>query len=473
MKQRAYALDALRGYAIITMVLSATVVAGILPEWMYHAQTPPPTHAYQPEISGLTWVDLVFPFFLFAMGAALPFSIGSRLERGHKWWKVALDVVLRWLQLAFFAIFIQHFYPYVLSAPQDLRSWLLALAAFAVLFPMFMRFEKVPMWGRVAIKVGAYALALTMLLTTTYADGRTFSPDFSNIIILILSNVALFAGVVYMATSVGCLRGRGRWVRLVLFALLALLVLGGDVEGSWAGDILHYSPLWWLLRMDYLRYLLILLPAMEAGEMLRESMSGAAEATEHNAKHNRLATVLGIAALVLIVATLGAVQNHRIALWAVALVATLTVMYVVARRVGGSMGTLWRRLVLLAVVLLALGVMAEPLQGGIKKDPATLGYLFTTAGLAVVALVALSVAVDYFGHRKALAFLWQSGQNPMVAYVACDLVVYPLLNITGGVALLWPLYGLPWLGALHGVILTTVTVLITMLSTRLKWFWRT
>ena len=110
MKQRAYALDALRGYAIITMVLSATVVAGILPEWMYHAQTPPPTHAYQPEISGLTWVDLVFPFFLFAMGAALPFSIGSRLERGHKWWKVALDVVLRWLQLAFFAIFIQHFY---------------------------------------------------------------------------------------------------------------------------------------------------------------------------------------------------------------------------------------------------------------------------------------------------------------------------------------------------------------------------
>ena len=253
MKQRAYALDALRGYAIITMVLSATVVAGILPEWMYHAQTPPPTHAYQPEISGLTWVDLVFPFFLFAMGAALPFSIGSRLERGHKWWKVALDVVLRWLQLAFFAIFIQHFYPYVLSAPQDLRSWLLALAAFAVLFPMFMRFEKVPMWGRVAIKVGAYALALTMLLTTTYADGRTFSPDFSNIIILILSNVALFAGVVYMATSVGCLRGRGRWVRLVLFALLALLVLGGDVEGSWAGDILHYSPLWWLLRMDYLR----------------------------------------------------------------------------------------------------------------------------------------------------------------------------------------------------------------------------
>lgn len=472
-RPRAYALDALRGYAIITMVLSATVVAGILPEWMYHAQTPPPTHAYMPEISGLTWVDLVFPFFLFAMGAALPFSIGSRVERGERWWRVALDVVLRWLQLAFFAIFIQHFYPYVLSSPQDLRSWLLALGAFAVLFPMFMRFERVPLWGRVAIKVGAYGVAVAMLLTTTYASGRTFSPEFSNIIILILSNVALFAGVVYLATSAKCLKGSGRWIRLVLFGLLALLVLGGDVEGSWASNTLRYSPVWWLLRMDYLRYLLILLPAMEAGEMLRESMRETSVATERGRSNDRWAAVLATAAVALIVATLCAVQNHQIGLWAVLAAAIFVVMVVASRRVAGAMGTLWQRLTLLAVVLMALGVMAEPLQGGVKKDPATLSYLFTTAALAVSALVALSVWVDYFGWRKALSFLWQSGQNPMVAYVACDLVVYPLLNITGGVALLAPLYGSPWLGALHGVLLTTVTVLITMLTTRQKWFWRT
>lgn len=472
-RQRAYALDALRGYAIITMVLSATVVAGILPEWMYHAQTPPPTHAYVPEISGLTWVDLVFPFFLFAMGAALPFSLGSRLERGERVWRVVLDVVLRWLQLAFFAIFIQHFYPYVLSAPQDLRSWLLAMGAFAVLFPMFMRFERVPMWGRVAIKVAAYGVAVAMLLTTSYAGGRTFSPDFSNIIILILSNVALFAGVVYVATSVKCLQGRGRWVRMVLFGMLALLVIGGDVEGSWAQNVLHYSPVWWLLRFDYMRYLLILLPAIEAGEMLRESMKNSDNPTPHNDKSHRWAIILAVAAVALVVGTLGTVQNHEIALWAVVATALLLVMWAAASRIDGSMGTLWRRLTLIAAVLLALGIMAEPLQGGVKKDPATLGYLFTTAGLAVAALVALSVTVDYFGCRKATAFLWQSGQNPMVAYVACDLLVYPLLNITGGVALLAPLYGSPWLGALHGVVLTALTVVITMLTTRLKWFWRT
>lgn len=40
--RRASSLDALRGYAILTMVLSATVVYGILPAWMYHMQEPPP-----------------------------------------------------------------------------------------------------------------------------------------------------------------------------------------------------------------------------------------------------------------------------------------------------------------------------------------------------------------------------------------------------------------------------------------------
>ena len=50
MNQRALALDALRGYAIITMVLSATIISSILPGWMSHAQTPPPEHIFNPEI---------------------------------------------------------------------------------------------------------------------------------------------------------------------------------------------------------------------------------------------------------------------------------------------------------------------------------------------------------------------------------------------------------------------------------------
>ncbi len=41
MNKRAFS-DALRGYAIITMVLSGTIASGVLPGWMYHAQVGPP-----------------------------------------------------------------------------------------------------------------------------------------------------------------------------------------------------------------------------------------------------------------------------------------------------------------------------------------------------------------------------------------------------------------------------------------------
>ena len=112
MNNRALALDALRGYAIITMVLSATIVTHVLPGWMSHAQTPPPDHVFNPLLPGITWVDLVFPFFLFAMGAAFPFSIRKRAEKGDSKLKLVYEAVKRGIQLTFFAIFIQHFYPH-------------------------------------------------------------------------------------------------------------------------------------------------------------------------------------------------------------------------------------------------------------------------------------------------------------------------------------------------------------------------
>lgn len=59
-------LDALRGYAIFTMILSGSIAhGGILPPWMFHAQVPPPNHQFNPNLPGITWVDLVFPFLFF------------------------------------------------------------------------------------------------------------------------------------------------------------------------------------------------------------------------------------------------------------------------------------------------------------------------------------------------------------------------------------------------------------------------
>ncbi len=49
-------------------------VAGVsgTPAWMKH---------FPPGTDGMTFVDVVFPAFLFIVGMSIPFAIGKRLER--------------------------------------------------------------------------------------------------------------------------------------------------------------------------------------------------------------------------------------------------------------------------------------------------------------------------------------------------------------------------------------------------------
>ncbi len=56
--ERTNSLDALRGY--------------ISPARKSHKQAPPPYRALRPDKPGLSLANLVFPFFLFSMGAAIP-----------------------------------------------------------------------------------------------------------------------------------------------------------------------------------------------------------------------------------------------------------------------------------------------------------------------------------------------------------------------------------------------------------------
>ena len=463
--RRAYSLDALRGYAILTMVLSATVAGGILPGWMYHAQTPPPTHEFNPLLPELTWVDLVFPFFLFAMGAAFPFSIKKRHEKGESRLRLVIDAVLRGFQLAFFAIFIQHFYPYMLSSPQDLRSWLLAIICFAVLFPMFMRLPwNMPQWAHVAVKVGAYAVAAIMLAFTDYAVGA-FNLYTSNIIILLLANMAVFGSIVYIFTM-------DNWLaRIVVMAILLGITLGGDIAGSWTKAVFDYSPLPWLYKFDYLKYLFIVLPGSMAGDYLLQCMrSDNADGRETGRWR---AWVCMMLALTIIVSNLVCLYGrHLMANIVISLILLLVMKLVLLRPVGSA--RLWTRLLELGAALLLIGLCFEPYQGGIKKDYATISYFFVTSGLACMALIVFHVICDYFKYRRSTAFLVMSGQNPMVAYVAGDLLIMPVLNLCGVLAPFMALMGTsPWLGFLQGVVLTTLSLLVTMFFTRIKWYWRT
>lgn len=102
--RRITSIDALRGLVIFTMIYVndiAGVSSRIVPAWMRHFHGK----------SGMTFVDLVFPAFLFIVGMSVPFALGTRLGRGEPLWKCLLHVIVRTLSLLLIGILIVNEWP--------------------------------------------------------------------------------------------------------------------------------------------------------------------------------------------------------------------------------------------------------------------------------------------------------------------------------------------------------------------------
>src|SRR6267143_5201772 len=58
--------------------------------------------------SGMTFVDLVFPAFLFIVGMSIPLALGGRLGKGQSPWEILPHVVIRTLSLIAIGILMVH-----------------------------------------------------------------------------------------------------------------------------------------------------------------------------------------------------------------------------------------------------------------------------------------------------------------------------------------------------------------------------
>ena len=79
-----------------------------------------------------------------------------------------------------------------------------------------------PDYLRLAIKVIAYSIGIVMLLNIHYANERVFSPGYSNIIILVLANMAIFGSIIYAFTI------NHPWVRIAILPFVAAILLGSE-----------------------------------------------------------------------------------------------------------------------------------------------------------------------------------------------------------------------------------------------------
>jgi predicted acyltransferase len=482
-QNRAYALDALRGFAILAMLLSGQLPFDehALPAWMYHAQVPPPNFEWNPHVYGITWVDLVFPFFLFSMGAAFPLAFARRMEQRTPAWKLAWFILERGFLLGFFALYVEAIRPYILSNHPTAATYWLALLGFFLLFPILTRLpQKWPAILRGNIKAVGWLGALLFLLRAHYPENSPHGPGFSlersDIIIIVLANMAVFGSVIWILTRKQLLPRLG-----VLGILLAIRLsnmpqpVDGWVSELWQWPHEHFK---WIYRLYYTQYLCIVIPGTIAGDLIlqwiRQSQSAAATdfATVKSWSLLRLMAicammfafvlelVIGLKARWLLPTTLTTFVLCGLGWWLMA-------------KPGDDTERLFKSLFLWASYWLILGLFFEPYEGGIRKDKATVSYYFITSGLANCVLIGFSIIIDVFNRRRWLQLLIDNGQNPMIAYAGINNFIIPILGLTYADHWLNDFVKTPWRGFLRGVIITLLMGITVSFLTRRKIFWRT
>lgn len=135
--RRITSIDALRGIVMFTMIFVnelSGVSHEIVPDWMrhYHGQ------------SGMTFVDVVFPAFLFIAGMSIPFAIGSRIEKGEPLWNTVLHILTRAASLILIGVLMVNDAPDSAKLGWSAKLWLTLMYLSAICAFCFFRLPPKP-----------------------------------------------------------------------------------------------------------------------------------------------------------------------------------------------------------------------------------------------------------------------------------------------------------------------------------------
>ena len=421
MTGRVQSIDALRGITIFAMIFCAAISYGAgLPAWMFHCQVPPPDYVFHPEVRGITWVDMIFPFFIFAMGAAIPFSLSRKIEKGESLLSISLGIIRRWAVLVAFGLAIGHADALGRSnLPHEAIAWV-RFGLWALMFAALVKTKRV--W----INIVGWVLLAGAFLLLHFCCGLPLSTSQNDCIIILLSAVALLGGFIWLYTR------NSRHLRILCWALIICTKLIG-----------------W----DWGMYLVIALPATIVGDMLLDRDASVPRGA---------AAWLGLAAVVL---QLWGLFTRHVLIDGIVTLALAAGFFLLTRRDRGQMSNLgW-----MGFVLLLAGIAFDPLDGGIAKDYCNMSYLLVTAGQASLVLYFLL----WIESRRSLSLNFTTlGRNPMIAYTIPWFVISPLLYGVGLMGWIDSWCGTPVLGLVPGLVVTLAMMALTCLCTRLKIFWK-
>ena len=213
---RVASIDIFRGLTMAVMIFvnQLSSVPG-LPWWTYHA------HA---DEDVMTYVDMVFPFFLFIVGMSLPISIAQRLKRDPSVPRLWLHVLHRVAGLVVLGLILANAEKADASRmPIEGNLWaLLGLLSAALYLNAYPASKRFPAYAVLLRGIGVAGVALLFAIFRRSTHGGQVAwidPSYPEILGLIGFSY-LAVAVLYIPTR------RWRWAPLLWFAaLLALCIL--------------------------------------------------------------------------------------------------------------------------------------------------------------------------------------------------------------------------------------------------------
>ncbi|MFT3935590.1 MAG: DUF5009 domain-containing protein [Chitinophagaceae bacterium] len=175
--QRILSIDAFRGITIFVMVF-VNELAGVkqIPQWMKHMPA---------DADAMTFVDLVFPAFLFIVGMSIPFALQKRTNKGDSFWQLEWHILWRslgLLTLGFFMVNGEDGYS-AAATGIPLHFWLLLFYAAAILTWNVYRFTN-KMWEYI-LRAAGIAILITLAIIYRNAEGNGMRPHWWGILGLI------------------------------------------------------------------------------------------------------------------------------------------------------------------------------------------------------------------------------------------------------------------------------------------------
>jgi len=462
------ALDVLRGLSIFGMVFSAIIPTRVLPAWMSHVQNPPPSGALDMTVPGISWVDWVFPIFIFCMGVAISLAGWKKSENKRQYFS---GVFIRFLLLWAFAYLVTLLAPSGIKSGFDLTLFnvqvraydiqALILVGFFAMFAFYWRLK--PSTKSLWIRLIGACVILGLIALFHWGYGMQVTLHRRSIIILLLAFLYLFGSLLWYASR------NSLWGRLAIFlGIIGISFLSKETGfDSW---LYAQKSLRWVFNMEQIYFLLILLPATWVGDYMGGRLEWRGQrviATDSPPVGHLFYLLLGMLTLFLCFGLY--IRWPEWALLSVSL-SVLSLCMVIAR----NSSRYSYPLIVLAAILLIVGILFDPYEGGIKKVPATFSYCFTMGGACIILLMFFHYICQKLPGSFFVRTFSGAGANPLMSYVIFGSFVMPVLKLTFLIGLYQAAYpsGQPWIGVLRAFVVVLFAMYLVSIMSRKGIYWR-